>query len=342
MAEFSAALPVIDHLDADRFSALGEAPVLIVDAARFVCFPAPVQAVIIGIDHDGALPPVDAADFDLLLTTAPNPARPWVGLPGARFMQKVEALAQAVRTWPVAATMTCQTLRITEALPFDRALMVESFAYSTVLAGGELARWRTGRTLAASMNANTGRELVRYERDEDQVVLTLDSPETRNAMTAAMRDALYGALANVLDDPTWPDIVLQGAGKCFSTGGALAEFGTAVDVAQAHIIRTLHACARAVDALGCRITARLHGACIGSGLEIPASAARCEALAGSFFQLPELRMGLMPGAGGTASVTRRIGRHRTLWMVLSGERLGVQQALDYGLIDAVRDTPWKP
>src|SRR3546814_7539801 len=79
----------------------------------------------------------------------------------------------------------------------------------------------------------------------------------RNAMSAAMRDALYEALANALDDPSRPAVLIQGAGKCFSTGGALAEFGTAHDLAEAHAVRTLHSCARALDVLGPRGTVRL-------------------------------------------------------------------------------------
>ena len=87
------------------------------------------------------------------------------------------------------------------------------------------------------------------DRDADVVTLTLNHPRAMNAMTAAMRDALYSALANVLDDPTAPNIILQGAGKCFSTGGALGEFGTATDLAQAHVVRTVHSCAALLDRL---------------------------------------------------------------------------------------------
>jgi enoyl-CoA hydratase/carnithine racemase len=57
----------------------------------------------------------------------------------------------------------------------------------------------------------------------------------------------------------------------------------------------------------------------------------------SFFQLPELRFGLIPGAGGCVSIPRRIGRHRTAYLVLSGHRIGAAKALDWGLIDALTD-----
>lgn len=90
-----------------------------------------------------------------------------------------------------------------------------------------------------------------------------------------------------------------------------------------------------VHRMGDRARVRLHGACIGSGIEIPAAAARRIGSADLLVQLPELRMGLMPGAGGTATLARAIGRHRLAWQVFGGFRIGAAQALDWGLIDAI-------
>src|SRR5205085_8567177 len=85
-----------------------------------------------------------------------------------------------------------------------------------------------------------------------------------------------------------------------------------------------------------RLRPLLHGACIGAGIEIPSFAARVEARDDAFFQLPELAMGLIPGAGGTVSLPRRIGRWRTAYLALSGIRLRADEALAWGLVDAVR------
>jgi enoyl-CoA hydratase/carnithine racemase len=87
--------------------------------------------------------------------------------------------------------------------------------------------------------------------------------------------------------------------------------------------------------LGDRATVHLHGACIGSGIEIAAAAAHRHAEPGAFFQLPELAMGLIPGAGGTVSVARAIGRHRTCYLVLSGRRLPRDMAAHWGLVTPV-------
>jgi len=319
-----------DHLNADRWSAPGGEPVLIVDAACWVRPKVPIQAVVIGVDRESALPAVVADDFDLLVTMVADAPRPWVSVGS---LSQVETLADAVRANPIAATIAAQLLRLTAKMPLADALTAESFAYSSLLGGAEFARWRAAAKI--DDGPPTPSDPVRAARDGDRLTLTLDDPTNHNAMTAAMRDALYEALANALDDPSKPDVLLRGAGKCFSTGGDLPEFGTARDLAEAHLVRTLHSCARALDALGERGTARLHGACVGSGIEVAAAAHHRIAAPDAWFQLPELGMGLIPGAGGTATVARAIGRHRTLWMLLSGKRVGAVQARDWGLVHAV-------
>jgi enoyl-CoA hydratase/carnithine racemase len=73
---------------------------------------------------------------------------------------------------------------------------------------------------------------------------------------------------------------------------------------------------------------------VGAGIEVPAAAARVVARAGTVFRLPEVSMGLIPGAGGTATVPRRIGRHRACYMALSGATIDLDTALAWGLVDA--------
>lgn len=328
-------MTIADHLDADRLSAPGGAPVLVVDAATWRRPVAPIQAAVIGLDRDGALPPVGADDFDMLVTTAENAPRPWVSVGRQRFDTAVTQLAHAAHAKPLAATIAAQVLRLTTNLPLADALAVESLAYSALLGGEEFRRWRARS--APDARALPPVEPVTAARQGDRLTLTLNHPANRNAMTVTMRDALYEALANALDDPTRPAVTLQGAGRCFSTGGALAEFGTATDLAEAHTVRVLHSCARALDALGERGTVRLHGACVGSGIEVAAAAHRRVAAQDAWFQLPELAMGLIPGAGGTATVARAIGRHRSYWMLLSGKRIDARIAREWGLIHAIED-----
>jgi len=216
-------------------------------------------------------------------------------------------------------------------------LTLESFAYSTLLGGGEFQAWRAAH--ASPAPAPILGDLVRIERARDVVTLTLAQPHTRNAMSAAMRDALFEALANTLDDPSAPNVLLRGDGACFSVGGDLAEFGSNPDLALAHTVRTMRSSAALIDELGPRMRTVFHGACIGSGLEAPAASAHRIALEGAFFQLPELSMGLIPGAGGTVTVARAIGRHRACGMILGGGRVSVATALDWGLVHEIQSTP---
>jgi enoyl-CoA hydratase/carnithine racemase len=90
--------------------------------------------------------------------------------------------------------------------------------------------------------------------------------------------------------------------------------------------------------MGARCRARVHGQVLGSGLEMAAFCGWVEAHHDSVLGLPELSLGLIPGAGGTVSVTRRIGRWRTAYLVLSGRTIDAATALRWGLVDAVDAT----
>jgi hypothetical protein len=272
-----------DVLDADEFSALGRHPVLVVEASSWMRPVVPIQSVVIGVDRSGDLPACDPDAFDLLLTVDHDPPTPWVHAKEEKF----EELADQVRQKPVAATILCQVLRLGEKLNFYDALNVESLAYSALLGGAEFRCWLKAKQ---SQLVSSPEGLVSAVRQENCVTLTLNNPGQQNAMSAAMRDALFGVLANILDDPTCPSVALRGAGKCFSTCGLLSEFGSASDLAQAHVIRSLHSCARLIHELGDRIDVHFHGACIGSGLEVPAAAGRRTASPNAWFQLPELQM----------------------------------------------------
>ena len=107
------------------------------------------------------------------------------------------------------------------------------------------------------------------------------------------------------------------------------------DPATAHAVRSTRNAARQLAAISDRVEAQLHGACIGAGIELPAFAGHVTATEDAFFQLPEVLMGLVPGAGGTVSIPRRIGRQRTALLALTGARLSPEQALEWGLIDRI-------
>jgi hypothetical protein len=329
--------PALDWLDIDDLSPLGNRPLLLFDLERRGAIgraerlSGRVQAILVGVDRSCAPPELEARHFDLLLTTAEGSPAPWVGVPAAALDAVLARLSRAVSATPLAASILCRTLRIVERLDFFDALMIESLAYSTLLGGAEFRRWRAAAARGPTP-ADEGGPLVQYRRTGHLVRLALNRPGSRNATTATMRDALCDALCGLLDDPTRPGLRLSGEGRCFSTGGDLSEFGESDDLAQAHAIRTLRSPAALIHRLGDRAEVRLHGAVIGAGLEIAAAAQVRKAARRSFFQLPELGMALIPGAGGTVTLSRAIGRHRTAFLTLTGRRIGPERALDWGLI----------
>jgi len=237
---------------------------------------------------------------------------------------------------PIAALALVQLLRRGEQRSTGLALLDESLVYSTLQAGPEFASWLAGHVRKdARMEPTTA--AVRVERSGGEMVLTLDRPEKRNAFSAEMRDALCEALEIAVADESIARVVLRGEGRAFCSGGDLDEFGTLPDPATAHLIRSTRHAARLLDACASRAEAQVHGACIGAGIELPAFCERVVAAPDATFRLPELGMGLVPGAGGTCSIPRRIGRQRTAWLALTGEVIDVDRAVRWGLVDAVRE-----
>ncbi|MGN6128443.1 MAG: enoyl-CoA hydratase/isomerase family protein [Humibacter sp.] len=176
---------------------------------------------------------------------------------------------------------------------------------------------------------------MRVERRDAELHITLDHAERRNAYSAAMRDGLVDALSLAEVDDTITHILLAGEGPSFCAGGDLTEFGTNTDGGQSHLLRTRGGAAAPLHRLAPRVEAVVHGPCIGAGIELPAFAATVRVRGEATFRLPEVQMGLIPGAGGTASIPRRIGRHRTFWLAVTGTAIGARTALRWGLTDAV-------
>jgi enoyl-CoA hydratase/carnithine racemase len=176
-------------------------------------------------------------------------------------------------------------------------------------------------------------------RDDAVLRITLDRPWARNAIDRVMRDGLFEAFTVAACDPDIARVELRSVGPAFSIGGDLDEFGVTRDPAMAHRIRMQTLPARPLSRRADILDVHVRGACVGAGLEIAAFAGRVTASPSAWFQLPELAMGLIPGAGGCVSVARRIGRRRTALMLLSGRRINVATALGWGLIDAIEDHP---
>jgi len=295
--------------------ALRDVPALVVDDAHLLPTDALdplglLPVVCIGVATMGTAPGFDAVAGDLASALL---------------------LASAAHERPNAATALAQVLRASEGQPIEAALLLESAVYATLQAGPEFAAWLSGRGHRVRPDEPEPPVLV---DDGARVRLTLNRPRLHNLFSAAMRDALVEALRGLAAGDDRP-IVLDGAGPSFCAGGDLAEFGSVDDPATAHLIRTTANAAPWMDRLADRLTVRMHGASVGAGVELAAFAHSVEATSDATFCLPEVSMGLIPGAGGTISVPRRIGRQRTLAWCLGGSTIGAETALDWGLVDEV-------
>ncbi len=241
-------------------------------------------------------------------------------------------LADAAHRHPGAATTLAQLLRASEGQSTEAGLLLESTAYATLQAGPEHAAWLADR--GRRVRPEEAEPPVLVADEGDRFHLTLNRPRLHNMLSAAMRNALVESLRGLAAGDDRP-ILLDGAGRSFCAGGDPAEFGSVADPATAHLVRTSGNAAPWMDRLAERLTVRVHGAAVGAGVELAAFAARVEATPDATFRLPEVAMGLVPGAGGTVSVPRRIGRQRTLAWCLDGEAIDAATALDWGLVDAV-------
>jgi hypothetical protein len=263
-----------------------------------------------------------------------DPADPWRDLLDvvAEAPGDLDAVVETYRSQPFAALAAALHLRAAGRRSVLDGLVAESALYSTLQAGPEHRRWRDATPVRDRGDAHHDR--VRVDRDGQRLTVTLARPAVRNALDRHMRDQLLEALAVAEADPTL-QVVLRGEGAAFCSGGDLDEFASHPGPTEAHLIRLRRSIGAALHRVGERTTAEVHGPCAGSGVELPAFARRVVAHPDTTFELPEVAMGLIPGAGGTVSLPSRIGRHRTAWLVLTGRRIDAATARSWGLVDEI-------
>jgi hypothetical protein len=223
----------------------------------------------------------------------------------------LDTLIRSVTQCPHAAAVAVQLLRATAGIEPPRALALESMAYGMLQGSAEHLAWLAARAVVTQNAERPSAGRIVAECQGAELRLTLDRPESHNA------------------------IDVHAHGRSFCIGGDLDEFGSTRDPASAHLIRSGTLPALRLVACAERLHAHIQGACIGAGLEMAAFAQRITARKSAWFQLPEIGMGLIPGAGGCVSVPRRIGRQRAALLMLAGSRINATTALRWGLIDAI-------
>jgi len=254
----------------------------------------------------------------------------------ALVQSSLHELAAAITASPHASVSLVQLLRISHRLPVAQALHAESLTYAMLQTSETFRSWLTQRS--ADLVVDPTEQAVDIELVGSTLRIRLQRPLRRNALNVAMRDQLVEALELLDLDPSIDGAVISGAGRNFCAGGDLDEFGTTPTPAAGHRVRMLHSLPALMHRLRSRIRVHVHGSCVGAGIELPAFTSSVIAHPNATFRLPEIGFGLVPGAGGTVSVTRRCGRHRTAWLALTGAIITAENALEWQLVDRVDPT----
>lgn len=173
---------------------------------------------------------------------------------------------------------------------------------------------------------------VSVRREGDIAVVTLDNPPV-NSLSHHLREPLDATLRDLRDDASVAAVVIHCAGRTFIAGADITEFGTPKATASPNLrelIVTLEAFAKPT-------VAAIHGTAFGGGLELAMGCHFRVADSRAQFGLPEVKLGLLPGAGGTVRLPRLIGPEKALPAIVTGNPIGAKAALADGLVDAVYD-----
>ncbi|HEX4333560.1 MAG TPA: 3-hydroxyacyl-CoA dehydrogenase NAD-binding domain-containing protein [Usitatibacter sp.] len=171
---------------------------------------------------------------------------------------------------------------------------------------------------------------ARYETRGEVALIILDNPPV-NGMSHGVRTAMLAGLDRALADPNVKAIVLMGAGKQFSGGADIREFNTPRMLLEP----TLRSLITAFESSPKPVVAALHGNAMGGGLELPLGCHFRVAAPGAQIGLPEVKLGLLPGAGGTQRLPRAVGLETALNMIVSGAPVASEQLAKAGLIDEI-------
>ena len=166
-------------------------------------------------------------------------------------------------------------------------------------------------------------------RREDAVLVVLINEPPLNTLSVEVRQGLMSAIREAENDESIACVLLVGAGKAFIAGADIREFGKPTKPPLlSEVCRSIEDCSKPVIAV-------LHGAALGGGLEVAMSAHYRLALPSAKLGLPEVKLGLLPGAGGTQRAPHLMGALAAARLMLAGDHLSAKAALDAGLVDRV-------
>ena len=178
-------------------------------------------------------------------------------------------------------------------------------------------------------------KLIVYERDGGRALIFLNRPEKRNALSTAMISELSELLRLLAGDSELRVIIFSGKGDSFCAGTDITELRSAkADEAMAISKRGQHLCDQ-IEAFPIPVIAAINGAAVGGGCELALAAHIRLASVEASFSLPEVRLGVIPGYGGTQRLTREVGVGRAVELMLTGKTLNAIEAFELGLVNRV-------
>jgi len=169
-----------------------------------------------------------------------------------------------------------------------------------------------------------------FSRESEIGIVTLNSPPV-NALSANVRDGLHGGFQAAIADPDVKAIVLICEGRTFIAGADISEFGGAMKGASLFDVQAM------MENSPKPVVAAIHGTALGGGLEVALCAHYRVAVPSARCGLPEVNLGLLPGAGGTQRLPRIVGPEKALEMVTSGSHVPAKECLAMGLVDGLAE-----
>ena len=179
-------------------------------------------------------------------------------------------------------------------------------------------------------------ENVSYEKKDAIAYITVNRPKVLNALNAATIRDLRTAFEDARDDGSVRGVILTGAGgKAFVAGADITEVARVTAVEAADMTSNGQALTNLIENLGKPVIAAVNGFALGGGCELAMASTIRVATENAAFGQPEVKLGVIPGYGGTQRLPRLVGRGRALQLILSGEVIGAAEAYRIGLVNDV-------
>jgi enoyl-CoA hydratase len=182
-------------------------------------------------------------------------------------------------------------------------------------------------------------ENVAYEKKGEIAYVAINRPKVLNALNKATINELRVAFEDARDDSTVRGVILMGVGdKAFAAGADITEVASNTSVEAEEATRRGQALTDLIENLGKPVIAAVNGFALGGGCELAMACAIRVAAESAKFGQPEVKLGVMPGYGGTQRLPRLVGRGRALKLVLSGDIIDAAEAYRIGLVDELVPT----